>query len=402
MELKNISFILFDDDTWHSLLPLTFTRPVSEIRIGIMTIMEKWEKHTGTQFSCKTQDYLSEKFPLHAGHENLIINSSVLPSTGLINEIMELKKDEALTDGQVVIAAYLRGDKALENLDLQAIRGRQIRSEYSRITRPWHIFQLNGAELQADFDIITKGRRPAALSKSNNLIRPENIFAEEGAIMEYCTVNASAGPVYLGRNTEIMEGTMIRSPFALCEGSQVKMGAKIYGPTTIGPFSKAGGEINNVIMFSYSNKVHDGYLGNSVLGEWCNIGADTNASNLKNNYGNVKVWSYPSASFEDSGQQFCGLIMGDHSRCGINTMFNTGTVVGICSNIYGAGYPRTFIPSFSRGGPAGFKPNGLQEVIDSIERAMKRRNRFPDDVDRKMLAYIHNHLDNNDKWTTGQ
>ena len=401
MEIKNINCILFDDDTWQSLLPITFTRPASEIRIGIMTIREKWEAYTGAQFSWQTQEYLSEKFPVRVAPENLLINGSVLPNADLLNEIRGLKKGEVLADGTLVIASHLNDSQVVEGFNMNESKTtKQARSKYSRVTRLWHIFQLNGEELKSDFNMITKGRASAVLSRTNNLISPQNIFAEEGVHMEYCTVNASAGPVYLGKNSEIMEGSMMRSPLALCEGSQVKMGAKIYGPTTIGPFSKAGGEINNVVIFAYSNKVHDGYLGNAVLGEWCNIGADTNASNLKNNYGNIKVWNYASASFEDSGQQFCGLIMGDHSRCGINTMFNTGTVVGICSNVYGAGYPRTFIPSFSKGGPAGFKPNKLVEVIDSIEKAMKRRDRFPDEIDRKMLTYIHNFMDNYEKWIT--
>jgi UDP-N-acetylglucosamine diphosphorylase/glucosamine-1-phosphate N-acetyltransferase len=400
MKFENINCILSDDDVWHSLLPLTFTRPVAEIRIGIMTIKEKWEEFTGTAFSWQSQNYLREKFPLRTSSLNLLVNSSVLPNKELVDEIRSLKKGEALKSGSVCIAAYLDEERAEKGLPSAAVTGKEAVSGFTRITRLWHIFQLNGAEMKSDFDIITGGRSSAPFSKNNNIICPENVFAEENVKMEYCTLNASAGPIYLGRDTEIMEGSLIRSPFALCEGSQVKMGAKIYGPTTIGPHSKAGGEINNTVIFSNSNKVHDGYLGNAVLGEWCNIGADTNASNLKNNYGNIKIWNYALSSFEDSGQQFCGLIMGDYSRCGINTMFNTGTVAGICSNIYGAGYPRTFIPSFSKGGPSGFRLNKMAEVLDSIDKAMNRRDRSLDDTDRRILTYIHDILDNYEKWTT--
>lgn len=399
MEFQNTNCILFDDNTWQALLPLTYTRPVCEIRVGMVTIREKWEQMTGASFSWKTQDYLSKKYPLKAAGLNLLVNGAVLPGEELVREISELEKGSILCDGDKLIAASaIEADAGLISVHGKDNKVKQVRSKYSAISKLWHIFQLNGQEINSDFIRLTKGRQSAPLSKTNNIINHLNIFVEEGVSMEYCTVNATSGPVYLGRHTEVMEGSMIRGPFVLCEGSQVKMGAKIYGPTTIGPHSKAGGEINNLIVFGYSNKVHDGYLGNAVLGEWCNIGADTNASNLKNNYGNIKVWSYTDSRFEDSGQQFCGLIMGDHSRCGINTMFNTGTVVGVCSNIYGAGYPRTFIPSFSMGGPAGFKQNRLTDVITSIERAMQRRSCVLNETDTEILKYIHDNLDSHDKW----
>lgn len=398
MKFEKTNCILFDGDAWQSLQPLTFTRPVAEIRIGMVSIKEKWERITGTVFSYHTQEYLQKKYPMTLADVNLLVNGSVLPNEALVNEIAELGRGEMLCDGATMIAAagFEFSGSALPDQG-KSINVKQVRSAYSKVSKLWHIFQLNGQEIKSDFERLTKGRQSAALSKTNNIINPGNVFAEKGAVMEYCTVNASSGPVYLGRDTEIMEGSMIRGPFVLCEGSQVKMGAKIYGPTTIGPYSKAGGEINNLVVFGFSNKVHDGYLGNAVLGEWCNIGADTNASNLKNNYGNIKVWNYSSSRFEDSGQQFCGLIMGDHSRCGINTMFNTGTVVGVCSNIYGAGYPRTFIPSFSMGGPAGFKLNRIADVMMSVERAMQRRNRTLDENDRKIIEYIHDNLDSYDR-----
>jgi UDP-N-acetylglucosamine diphosphorylase/glucosamine-1-phosphate N-acetyltransferase len=261
-------------------------------------------------------------------------------------------------------------------------------STFLRINRSWHLFFYNGQELISDYELVTAGKISAPISSTNNLLQPDRIFAEDGVKLEYATLNASTGPIYLGRNTEIMEGALIRGPFALCEGAIVKMGAKIYGPTTLGPFSKVGGEVTNSILFAYSNKVHEGYMGNSALGEWCNIGADSNTSNLKNNYTRVKVWDYVTGRAEDTGLQFCGLMMGDYSKCGINTMFNTGTVVGISSNIYGAGFPGNFIPSFSWGGAAGFETYRVDKSFETIEKAMMSRNLTLSEADRRIIASV--------------
>lgn len=395
MELRDRSYIVFDDNSWFDLLPLTFTRPVSEIRIGILTIREKWEILTGHKLSWKTQDFLSRKYPFHAGRINILVNGSVIPDKNLISEINGLKPGEILSDGPFVVAACVHETDNPQNLNLEPeqLKTRQIKTEYVRISKPWHIFQLNGQVLKSDYHMITRNRNSAKVSKTNRVLMTDNVFVEEGARLEYVTINGETGPVYIGKDTEIMEGAMIRGPFALCEGSTVKMGAKIYGPTTIGPHSKVGGEITNAVLFAYSNKVHDGFLGNAVVGEWCNIGADTNASNLKNDYTMIKVWSYTKKRFEKTDLQFCGLIMGDYSRCGINTMFNSGTVVGICTNIYGAGFPRSFISSFSKGGPAGFSSIDPEAVFLSVERAMMRRNYSLRETDKDIIRHVYRYLD---------
>lgn len=387
-----MNYILFDDQSWEQLLPLTFTRPVCRIRVGILTIHEKWEKILETEISCLTQDYLTTKYPVDIHNDNLLINASLLPSPEIIKSFKELKTGEAIISDERLIAARL--DKSYtQQFDYKNLRGlKTIDSPFvpRLIDHPWHIFQLNGEEIRNDFTLITSGRKSARLSKTMNLLNPENIFAEEGFKGEFATINASTGPVYLGKDSEIMEGSIVRGPFALCEHSTLKMGAKIYGPTTIGPNSKAGGEINNSVIFGNSNKGHDGFLGNSVLGEWCNIGADSNNSNLKNNYAIVKLWSYKEDKFINTGLQFCGLIMGDHSKCGINTMFNTGTVVGVNANIFGSGFPRNFVPSFSWGGAHGLSTFTIPKAFEVAEKVMERRNMVLDDTEKSILTAIFN------------
>ena len=390
MSDTNRNYILFDDLSRDRLLPFTFIRPVAEIRLGIFTIREKWEMWLHSSTSALTQDYLKEKFPLIEGELNVLINGAITPNADLVGEIEALRPGEALVKESFLIAVCL--DKSeLGDFDYTVPAGfiqKQISSTFLRINRPWHLFYYNGPELISDYERVTAGKISAPISSTNNLIRPDRIFAEEGVKLEYATLNASTGPIYLGRNTEIMEGALIRGPFALCEGAIVKMGAKIYGPTTLGPFSKVGGEVTNSILFAYSNKVHEGYMGNSALGEWCNIGADSNTSNLKNNYTRVKLWDYVTGRAEDTGLQFCGLMMGDYSKCGINTMFNTGTVVGISSNIYGAGFPGNFIPSFSWGGAAGFETYRVDKSFETIEKAMMSRNLTLSEADRRIIASV--------------
>jgi UDP-N-acetylglucosamine diphosphorylase/glucosamine-1-phosphate N-acetyltransferase len=372
------------------LLPFTFIRPVAEIRIGILTIREKWERWLGCSLSHLTRDYLQEKFPLKTADQNLLINGAVTPCRQLVDEILSLKGGEVLMKENCMVALRLNRDE-LADFDLSIPDGftsLETGSPVFRLTRAWHIFYHNGQELSRDFDLITAGRTSAPISSTNHLLHQERIFAEEGAMCEYVTLNAVNGPIYLDRDTEIMEGALIRGPFALCHGARVKMGARIYGPTTLGPFSKAGGEITNSVFFAWSNKVHEGYVGNSVLGEWCNIGADTNTSNLKNNYSLVKVWDYVTGRAEDTGLQFCGTLMGDYSKCGINTMLNTGTVVGISSNIYGAGFPGNFIPSFSWGGAAGFETYRVEKSIETIEKAMMSRQIQLSETDRNIIGSI--------------
>jgi UDP-N-acetylglucosamine diphosphorylase/glucosamine-1-phosphate N-acetyltransferase len=384
------NYILFDDNRWYNLLPFTFTRPVSEIRIGILTIHEKWEYRLNASCSYLTQGYLTEKYPMKTGELNIFINSSVCPNSSLVEEINQLKAGEQLVDNEFSIALCLEKSAFNKIIDskLEASSKKQVKSKYFALKSVWEIFQHNGAELNSDFQLLTAGKKSFEISKTNNIINAGGVFAEPGAKLEFVTLNATNGPIYLGKETEIMEGTVIRGPFALCEHSQVKMSAKIYGPTTIGPYSKVGGEINNSVFFGFSNKAHDGFLGNSVIGEWCNIGAGTEASNLKNNYAPVKLWNYPLEKFENTGLQFCGLMMADHSKCGINTMFNTGTVVGVSANIFGAGYPRNFIPSFSWGGAAGYSEFSLSKAYETAERVMERRNLKLSDADKKILAHV--------------
>jgi len=389
-EKPEMNYILFDDHSWEQLLPLTFTRPVSYIRVGILTIHEKWEKYLGSEVSSLTKDYLSVKYPKIIDKDNILINACLLPSPELLKEIKAINLNEAIVFSGRILAARVDNFKA-ESFDFKSITGLKVKEASTApltIDFPWQIFQFNGDEIKNDFALITEGRKSALLSTTMNLLNPENIFVEEGFKGEFATINASSGPVYLGKDSEIMEGAIVRGPFALCEHSTLKMGAKIYGPTTIGPGSKAGGEINNSVIFGNSNKGHDGFLGNSVIGEWCNIGADSNNSNLKNNYAIVKLWSYPEERFIDTGLQFCGLIMGDHSKCGINTMFNTGTVVGVNANIFGDGFPRNFIPSFSWGGSAGFITFAIPKAFEVAEKVMARRNIVFDEKEQSILRAV--------------
>lgn len=395
---KKTNIILFDDDNWQNLLPLTFTRPVSELRIGILTIKEKWEKSLNGYASYITQDYLSEKFTLNIEEENYLINSSFLPHPTLLKYIHSLQSDESLYFGNELICARIPGKKikdlATDSQILSTIKsidiGLEKNIELIRVTRPYHIFQYNDSELRSDFKRLTQDISSENLSASNKIIGEQNnIFLEKGAQVEGCILNSQTGPIYIGKEAVIMEGSMIRGPFAACDYSTVKMGAKIYGATTLGPHCKAGGEIQNSVFLAHSNKAHDGYLGNSVIGEWCNLGADTNNSNLKNNYLPVKLWSYTSNKFEDTGLQFCGLIMGDHSKCGINTMFNTGTVVGVASNIFGSGFPRNFIPSFSWGGAVGFTTHKIDKVIETAQIVFSRRQIPFTEEDKAILTYLY-------------
>jgi len=317
-----MNYILFDGTVRNALLPFTFTRPVAEIRIGILTIREKWEKYLGYTTTTLTEEYLSEKYPMVEMEDNIMINASFLPNEVLVEMVKNLERNQAIFKEDEVIAFYT--NDAQEEVDFDTYDIQYFDDEYISVQNTWDIFAKNDVAIREDFDLLTEGRISQIIPKSVNVISSENIFIEEGAKMEFVTLNASTGPIYIGRNAEIMEGSVIRGPFALCEEAQVKLATKIYGATTIGPHCRVGGEVNNSVMFGYSNKGHDGFLGNAVLGEWCNIGADSNNSNLKNNYEEVRLWSYETEGFAKTGLQFCGLMMGDHSKCGINTMFNTG------------------------------------------------------------------------------
>ena len=367
-----MNYILFDGPFRNNLLPFTFTRPVADIRVGILTIREKWEAFLDSTTTTVTEDYLSDKYPMVEMEENIMINASYLPNLELVEMIKSLEANQAIFNGEDVIAFFTNDSQ--ENIDFNTYDTLEFNDDIIRIEHTWDIFAKNAEALHDDFNLITKDRKSQPIPTSNNVIDPENIFIEEGATLEFTTLNASNGPIYIGKNAEIMEGSLIRGPLALCEGSIIKMGAKIYGATTIGPFSKVGGEVNNSVFFAYSNKGHDGFLGNSVLGEWCNLGADTNNSNLKNNYAEVRLWDYQTESFAKTGLQFCGLMMGDHSKCGINTMFNTGTVIGVSANIFGSGFPRNFVPSFSWGGHNGFTTYLTKKAFEVAQVVMSRRH----------------------------
>ena len=380
-----MNYILFDGPYRNNLLPFTFTRPVADIRIGILTIREKWEKYLGYTTTTVTEEYLSQKFPMVELEENIMINASYLPNTEIVALIKSLKEGQAIFKNEDVIAFY---SKEEEEVDFDQIKSIEFEGDILCIQNPWDIFSKNGEALADDFDLLTKDRNSQPIPSSVNTINASQIFIEPGAKVEFSILNASYGPIYIGKNAEVMEGSVIRGPFALCEHSVVKLAAKIYGPTTVGPYSKVGGEINNSVLFGYSNKGHDGFLGNSVLGEWCNLGADTNNSNLKNNYAPVRLWSYNTESFAKTGLQFCGLIMGDHSKCGINTMFNTGTVVGVSANIFGSGFPRNFIPSFSWGGAKGFSKYLTNKAFETAKIVMARRNIELTAIDEDILQHV--------------
>ena len=381
-----MNYILFDSDVRNTLLPFTYTRPVADIRIGILTIREKWEKHLGLTTTTITEEYLEEKYPMVEMEENILINASFCPTEDLVEQVKNLSKNEAIFKGDDVIAFYTA--ESQEEVNFDAYSQIEFKDELIQIKNTWDIFTFNGKAIQLDFDLITEGRTSEPIPEGVQFLNKENIFIEEGAEIVFSTLNASEGPIYIGKDALVMESSSIRGPFAMCENAVLKMGAKIYKDTTIGPYSKVGGEISNSVIFGYSSKGHDGYLGNSVLGEWCNLGADTNTSNLKNNYAEVKLWDYESGRFAKTGLQFCGLLMGDHSKCGINTMFNTGTVVGVSVNIFGSGFPRNFIPSYSWGGAAGFTTFQMNKVCEVATAVMQRRSLVFDDKEQKILEHV--------------
>jgi len=366
-----MNYILFDGAVRNQLLPFTFTRPVADIRIGILTIREKWEKFLGSTTTTVTEEYLSDKFPMVELEQNVLINASFCPSENLVPLIKNLQENQAIFYNDEPLAFYAKED---QEIDFDAFTITQYTDDdVLRIENTWDIFEKNHQAIKRDYDVLTQGRTSEAIPQTTIAFNPEHIFIEKGAKVMCASLNATDGPIYIGEDTVLMEGATIQGPFALCEHSSVKMGAKIYGGTTIGPHCKVGGEVANSVMMGYSNKGHDGYMGNSVLGHWCNLGADTNTSNLKNNYAQVRLWDYDTERFAKTGTQFCGLMMGDHSKCGINTMFNTGTVVGVSANIFGAGYPRNFIPSFTWGGSSGMETYNTTKAFEVAAVVMARR-----------------------------
>jgi UDP-N-acetylglucosamine diphosphorylase/glucosamine-1-phosphate N-acetyltransferase len=341
-----------------------------------MTIREKWEHYLSEKTLSLTEPYLEVKFPFaRESSSNIYINGSIMPDRNLLASIRSLTENQALTDGTHILAFHsAKAQLNYENIEAISQSADQISYsvQYKKINYPHDIFRMNGAEIEADFAVLTRGRISQPLSATNTLLGDASmIFIEDGASVECSTFNVRGGPIYIGHDAEIMEGCLIRGPFALGDHAGLKMAAKIYGATTVGPHCRVGGEVSNGVFFAYSNKGHDGFVGNSVIGEWCNLGADTNTSNLKNNYGNVDVWNYREGKYMSTGLQFHGMIMGDHSKSSINSMFNTGTVVGVAANIFDGGFPDKFVPSFTWGGRATFR---FDKALEVATRMMERRH----------------------------
>lgn len=390
-----MNIILFDSDSRNNLLPLTATRPMGELRIGILTIREKWERCLHGTASYITQEYLQEKYPIHIAENNLIVNGGILPSGPLCQEITQLALNEALLFNGELIAARLNEaqfEALVEEEELNELQGRELEGDFSlvQIKKLWDLTRLNAQAISDDYKLLTSGRSSQPVSDTNRIVGPsENLFLEEGVQMEHCVLNLSQGPIYIGKGAEVMEGCLLRGPIAIGERCIVKMGAKIYGPSSFGTGCRVGGEIARSIFLANTNKAHEGYIGDSVLGEWCNIGAGSNNSNLKNNYSEVKLWNYEMERFEKTGQQFVGLFMGDHSKCAINTMFNTGSVVGVFANVFGAGFVRNFVPDFSWGGSEGYRSYKFADACETAALVMARRGQPFTDLDKAILYHVY-------------
>ncbi|HEU5145461.1 MAG TPA: GlmU family protein [Chryseosolibacter sp.] len=380
-----MSPILFDDPIIRiNLLPFTYTRPVANIRVGILTIDEKWENWLGVKPSFQTAGYLERKFPRKGTDDTLLINGAICPDQKLVDTIKALPSNYFLVQNQLLIAS--RNPQG----DMNSGNTIQYDTPLTIIDRPWKIYRENGAQIRQDFRLLTIGRTSAGIvDKHTRTYGDENIFVEDGVTIKAAIINAENGPVYLGKNSIVDEGAMIRGPFALCEGGHINMGGKMRGDTTVGPFCKVGGEVSASVLFAYSNKAHDGFLGCSVIGEWCNLGADSNTSNLKNTFDHVRLWSHAENALIDTGLQFCGLMMGDHSKCSINTMFNTGTVVDVSSNVFGEGFPQKYIPSFSWGGAGSITTYHMDKAFHTATKAMERRERVFDENERSILEHVY-------------
>jgi UDP-N-acetylglucosamine diphosphorylase/glucosamine-1-phosphate N-acetyltransferase len=379
-----MNVILFDDPVLRiALLPFTFTRPLSKIRVGILTIDQKWEHYFKTTISYQTPEYLQKKFPAKSTNQNLLINGAVCPDQILVDTIRALPVGCYLVKGNLLIAANQPGAEMTQGNIIN------YEKDLTVIDKKWKIFQENASQIRADLPLITGGRASQPITDPyTRVYNPQDIFIEEGVEIRAATLNAESGPIYLGKNSVVQEGAVVRGSFALCEGAQLNMGAKVRGDTTLGPYSKIGGEISNSVVFGYSNKSHDGFLGNSVLGEWCNLGADTNASNMKNNYDNIRIWNHHENHFEKTDLQFCGLMMGDHCKSGINTMFNTATVADPYAAVFGGGYQKNYIPAFTWGGDGRHETFRLEKALETAERVMHRRNIPLTDADREIVRYI--------------
>ncbi len=388
-----MNYILFGAKARNHLLPFTFLRPLADIRVGMLTIRKKWEAWLNSETSTLTEPYLAEKYPMVKEADNMLINASVMPDAILIEEIAELKPNQTLVSGETLIAHRVPADD-IGNMDselLDDVEPKHTRSQINKLFNLWDIIVLNERQIIADYELVTKNRNSQPVPGHVRVINPENVFVEEGAQIDLAMINASKGPVYIGKNAHVMDGAMLQGPATVGEGSTIRLGAKIYGASAIGPQCKVGGEMEASVIFGYSNKAHDGFLGHSVIGEWCNIGADTNTSNLKINYDQIRLWDYAEESFVPTGQTFCGTFMGDHTKCGINTMFNTGTVIGVSSQIFGAGFMRNFIPSFSWGSVSGLSVVDFAKAVDVAKRMHARRGKEFTETDIAVLRQVYEH-----------
>ncbi|RNI30783.1 glucose-1-phosphate thymidylyltransferase [Rufibacter immobilis] len=400
-----MNIILFDDPELRTnLLPLTYTRPVSEIRIGIMTITEKWRHFSKGQVSFLAEPYLQEKFKQQVDNEaNIYVNGAVCPTAELLEQIRRMPLGAALYNGDLLVALHagessFKSGKEVYNYKSHTQTSITL-SAHGVVTQLWDIFRFNGPQIRDDFKVLTEGRVSQPISDPHTVAyNVQDIFIEEGVQFKAAILNAENGPIYIGRNAQVQEGTVLRGPFALGEESIINMGGKMRGDVTIGPYCKVGGEISNCVFFGYSNKGHDGFMGNSVVGEWCNFGADTNTSNLKNNYANVKLWSHAQQKMVDTGLQFCGLIMADHGKSGINTMFNTGTVVGVGANVFGSGYPPNFIPSFTWGAVNESQTFKLPKFYEVAEAVLSRRGQSVTPTERAIYDHIFEETKTSRSW----
>ena len=382
-----MQLVFSDAQYWEDFLPLTFTKPISELRCGILTFAERWEKLLDIRDKRYiTEEYLEVKYPRYEKKESLLIVPNFLPTENVLDQIKNLQFGEALVYENELLVAKIN----LENFGLHQIeKMTDIEEELTVFKHPTDLFSFNEKAINFDFDLLTNGRISQPLSETNGFLgNKEDIFIEEGAEIEFATINAKTGKIYIGKNAEVMEGCNLRGPIALCEGAKFNLGAKIYGATTIGPYSKIGGEVNNIVVQGYSNKGHDGFVGNSVIGEWCNFGADTNSSNLKNNYSEVKLWSYKHKKFVGTGLQFTGVIMGDHAKTAINTQLNTGTIIGVAANIFKTGFPPNLVDNFSWGGMRGDEKFTINKVYEVAEKMMNRRKISLTQADKDILRYI--------------
>lgn len=379
-----MQIVLFEDHLWSRFLPLVYTRPVGDLRMGMMTMAQRYAHLFTTDVVHDTRISLRTIFEEASAQLQLHVNARLFPTDSLLHELKSMKPGDVLKKGETVLARYS------DNLGNQNEHVLASKAELQWIERITDLFSLNAMAMSFDFELMPKNNAIDSLHSSNAIIgNPELLFVHETAKVYASTLNTLDGPIYIDAGAEVMEGSHIRGGFYLGEHASLKLGTKIYGATTIGPQCKVGGEVSNSIFYGHSNKAHDGFVGNSLIGEWCNLGADTNTSNLKNNYSNVSIWSYDKADFADTGLTFCGLIMGDHSKCGINTMFNTGTVAGVNANIFGGGFPDKHIPSFSWGGPEGWEEYDPEKAFATIHKVMQRRSQNLTDSMRALLVYIY-------------